>query len=680
MKKILYTISLMFFANLAFGQMYVDTMIYTSSGGSFSTSSLNNATHGQTVLKERNRGEKLEIHRSTYKAIFNYPFFEEEQPITLTLRYGDVFDLLYFNLPDDFTTGTDSVFMQYPKDSHSPFLYQVIELYDRRGTAKITEYHENGKVKSVLNYTADTTDFDVLAVAMVHYGDTVGLGSNYTKAEFLEDYGHDKNAIGIFDTSFVLTGFLHGEERHYYKNGNLSYIGSGNYNYTDSVCRTYYENGQIAVEQSFDNGKRVGKTTAWHENGKVKGYNYYEDDKPIGTWQEWDENGQLIKEHRFKAIKLSSKFGRGRNSEASVKRKTKEWYSNGQFKKTEKWGFDLNLGRYAEYYENGQLKAKGKYANPFWAMGYVIFWCNCPRSFKEDDSFRNGIKNGKWKYYNENGDLLTTQKYRFGFLKKEKPVADELEIFDYFNPPAEEQCRSQLIMKVEISDREYEEKTYCINRREIAWTDTFYNHIVNDLGDSTQYIFEIVDFLDKDGTVIYQRFYPDGQIMMDYKYQSAGDFEEPLKDTWRRSGRNVIGGKAYFWYANGQLKWIREYEKNPHYPYLESEISYYENGQQKSETYQSYEDEKIWRTWYESGTAETAITYDEGRKNGESLKWNEQGVLIEKLNYKDYKLHGKQFYYDDEGKLIKTEVYENGELQVLCKQISLANALLFCLW
>lgn len=631
-----------------FGQIQIDTIktqegYFYSSGGK----SLDEVVHGESEVKKiQKRRDILVIHKGNIRALHRGDLYRN--PVDINIKFGndnDIFNSIWFYLPDDFKNGYDSVFVQLLEPLQPKYLAELYEIKDANGTATVTYFHANGKKAKEINFAGDTLPFHIYEK---HNDDN----------QLVDKDLNPENLTVEFDTSYMKEPYMQGWEYGYYENGNIKWQTYFTENKVDSLQIEYHGNGQVKMKSHLSNKGYLTKKETWFENGQLKSTKYYKEKyERYGIWKTWYSNGQLKKQQSFtdKRETVSQLFFNGQADTIQ------EWYDNGQLKSIhyERRSEDRNTKDYIAYYSDGTLKVEGRYFDSYIPMtAYVVLWCNCPKRYieTEDDDFG---KNGEWKYYKPNGELLLTRKYRFGALVKENTYADELVIYDYFHSTMKEHCRKQITAKVEINDDEYEEKTYCINRRIITWTDTFYNYVVNDLGDSTKYLFEIVDFLIADDSIYYQRFYPNGQKMADYRYRSEQELRKPLKGILSTGGGVELSGKAMFWYSNGNLKWERTYIRG----FIMEEKIYYENGRQKSISYPNNDNATTWKTWHESGSPKETMAYFYNRKDGEYIKWNEKYMLNQRLNYKDGELHGKQFYYDNEGKLIKTTIYENGILQ-----------------
>jgi len=81
-----------------------------------------------------------------------------------------------------------------------------------------------------------------------------------------------------------------------------------------------------------------------------------------------------------------------------------------------KFSEDKIIDFYQEYYENGAQKAKIQYSDNV-ADGIAEFYYKTGRK-KIEGEYKKGEKDGKWKFYDENEDLISTEKWKNGEKKK----------------------------------------------------------------------------------------------------------------------------------------------------------------------------------------------------------------------------------------------------------------------
>jgi len=146
---------------------------------------------------------------------------------------------------------------------------------------------------------------------------------------------------------------------------------------------------------------KEGSIITWHDNGVKKEELYYTNDLLDGVQREWTSNEHLIAEINYNNGVLNGFYQTWYDNlqpkESLYYKNGKAygehlmWYDDGRPKLSE--GYDENgllTGKFEERYANGYLKTTGKY--------------------------KNGIKRGWWKYYDEN------RKVKKEFYKKGKKV------------------------------------------------------------------------------------------------------------------------------------------------------------------------------------------------------------------------------------------------------------------
>lgn len=126
-------------------------------------------------------------------------------------------------------------------------------------------------------------------------------------------------------------------------------------------------NGNKQPTEVYDNTGDLIKKTTYYTNGKVEIEREMKDGKDNGVTRKYDNEGKLKSEINYKNGKEDGKYMMLYTSTMGNYKAIGN-YTNGK----------LN-GDYAEEYENGKPKAKGKYAN--------------------------GSKTGKWTYYKKDGSV-----------------------------------------------------------------------------------------------------------------------------------------------------------------------------------------------------------------------------------------------------------------------------------
>lgn len=287
-------------------------------------------------------------------------------------------------------------------------------------------YYENGILKSEgnrENFLLDSTwrfyDEEGKLVMKINYeaGKKSGLRVSYRKNEIVEEnFENDiKQGLSTYyypDSTVMKTiNFVDGREdglaKEFGEDGRV-------------VTLTTYKKGYVVSRERINrldaSGRKQGLWKFFHENGRVRLEGNYSNDLKDGFFKEYDEEGKLL---------ATAKWIEGEKQEDAVElvklEVAKDYYPDGSvmtmqtfrngvaqgvrrdydlegnivsgafYQDGEKVGEGITLkdgvrdGEWKEFYNNGALKAEGKYDN--------------------------GLKVGTWKYYHPNGQLEQTGKF-----------------------------------------------------------------------------------------------------------------------------------------------------------------------------------------------------------------------------------------------------------------------------
>lgn len=181
-------------------------------------------------------------------------------------------------------------------------------------------------------------------------------------------------------------------------------VATKNYSYADSTKRSIYEiaGNKILEEvwdtirmnmlssQSFFENHFNGISIDKYPNGQICSVRNFVYDIEVGEWFEFYENGKLRDYQKFEFKKEFIFF----KTRYSIKTPIPRVFENDTiaYDTAVEWAYYNRPLIHRMYFENGQLKAE--------------------RFYKENK--RAGI----WKYFNEEGDLIRREEYELDMLKK----------------------------------------------------------------------------------------------------------------------------------------------------------------------------------------------------------------------------------------------------------------------
>jgi antitoxin component YwqK of YwqJK toxin-antitoxin module len=195
-----------------------------------------------------------------------------------------------------------------------------------------------------------------------------------------------------------------GAYKTYFENGQLEEEGSWKNNRNTSTFKRYYENGQVSQDFEFaTTGKRDGRQTYFYENGQVM----IEADVESGKEKfvkEFYEDGSVKAEKNFVDGKLDAANTKVYEAKTPVKDRDAEELKKAPIKivKVEK-GETSNMKKFSG---NGAHK---------------IY--NMNKQISKDGTFKNyQLMDGLWYKYDENGILISIEKFKKGRYIGEAPL------------------------------------------------------------------------------------------------------------------------------------------------------------------------------------------------------------------------------------------------------------------
>ncbi len=222
-------------------------------------------------------------------------------------------------------------------------------------------------------------------------------GGIITNKDFDSDCKEKKSEPGTY--KYIRDGFYRITQ-----NGqSYDVIPKPNGNEMQLIITTKNENGEdlkvvahFKRYDSFNNDK--GKEVEYFENGNIKARGIYLDDQKYGWWDYYNENGDLIKKVDF------DDWGMGK--------KTKLFYPTGKLM-AEGIGLEppgeKRFGIWKYYNENGELVSEGE-TEQGKIVGIWKFYHNNGK-LRETGNFSKGKRDGEFIHYFDNGQIQGIGKY-----------------------------------------------------------------------------------------------------------------------------------------------------------------------------------------------------------------------------------------------------------------------------
>lgn len=192
----------------------------------------------------------------------------------------------------------------------------------------------------------------------------------------------------------------------FFENGQLKSKSSYKQGYQSGSFETYYENGQLESKGTFkEDGSSLidGEYVIYHKNGTPSHTWRIQDGKTVGNSDYYFDNGQLEQRIVFKnGVRQDGPFEIFNRDGQPLKRGTTkngkmhgtfEEYYEGQVYNVWTYVEGRVDGPYKKFYSNGETQETGYYK-------------------KDTKSSSDYFKDGVWKYFDDNGDLLKQESFK----------------------------------------------------------------------------------------------------------------------------------------------------------------------------------------------------------------------------------------------------------------------------
>ncbi|MBK1972238.1 toxin-antitoxin system YwqK family antitoxin [Campylobacter sp. TTU_617] len=173
------------------------------------------------------------------------------------------------------------------------------------------------------------------------------------------------------------------------------------------VQQNKYPSGNLKEEIPYNKESRIhGLKRTFYDNGQLKTEENYKNGKKDGVRKQYSREGQLLEEMNFKDNRGYGNFVR--------------YYNNGNIRaKGKLLNFDEDgmpefEGSYNEYYQDGKPALEYNFDNKGKQDGIQKTF-NEDGSLESEENYKNGIKNGIFKYY-KNGEIVKEEEFKNGVL------------------------------------------------------------------------------------------------------------------------------------------------------------------------------------------------------------------------------------------------------------------------
>jgi len=471
-----------------------------------------------------------------------------------------------------------------------------------------TLYFYNGMLKSVIPYRNGKKEGlakyyninDYLRTETVYVNDMQeGIETTYhqnRKIESTLNYTKDK---------------ANGEYKEYYDNGKIKITGNYIENEKTGEWKSFYKDGTAMSVENYLKGQLDGEYSAWHKNGKIQTKTTYRKGEIDGKKEDFDDDGLLSEEIVFE---------KGRLRDIKFYDKKGNVISNTTSRKG-----DANITFYAP---DGSKSSDGYYT-------------------------KDGVLEGKGKYYYKNGSVSVDADYKKGLLdgiRKEFYANGKIKQEGRYKENNADGYFTDYYINGEVMGEGWyvegqKQGTFIERNLKGNITSKFY-YLDNDLNGIAEYYYP-------SGKLNYQAFYKTGWLYKIIQYDTTGTILHV-------SELDKGNGKLVFLHHNGT-------------PYIESEYKNYKrhgmykitngDGSKASISYYKYgEEDSTYTAWYPNGKLRTEGVYKNGNKYGKWKYYIYEGTISALENYdEDGLATGTFIQYNEDATVDKEINYKNGQ-------------------
>lgn len=362
----------------------------------------------------------------------------------------------------------------------------------------------------------------------------------------------------------------------------------------DGFIKFYYPDGRISSEGNLKNGKPDGYWKSYNENGTIKSEGNRRNFELDSLWKFCNEDGKVLveifyrggKKNGIKTTYLDKETVKETFRDDVKEGYTKYYFPDGKIKKEIPFTKGLEQGFGKEYASDGTIVTLTEYKRGFIVDRLRINrkdgngrkqgrWCTFYEqgALKTEITYRDDRKNGYFKEYAENGDLLRISKYIDDVVQQEAVEIQKTEVQNEYYPDGNIRVSAMFRNGVpEGIKREYAadghvEKAYL-----------YKNGLI--IGEGI-----VMEDGTRDGH--WKDYYPDGAL------KAEGNYDK---------GRQT--GEWKYYHANGKMEQTGKFNKQGKW-------------------------DGPWKWYFDSGQLLKEENYRNGQKDGMSTEYDETGKVIE---------------------------------------------------
>ncbi len=448
--------------------------------------------------------------------------------------------------------------------------------------------------------------------------------------------GHASNGNITSEGLYDISGGKKGVWKFYTSNGVLREKGNYDDNKAEGEYVTYYMNGEKKSVSNYKNDSLTGYYAGYHISKKLREQGWYKNNEAHGEWRQYAVDGTLQTINFYHRGKLHGN--------------QKYFNGNGELYRIAKFNYDeIEADTYFSKNETPieTITYIGK------TGAYTLETHHQNKKIESRTQYVNGVKHGKYEYFDFYGNKITTGAYLNGIVDGE---------FVWYYPNGTVSSKITYLNGKKHGDYvsyyengQVKSETHYDNGLENGVWKKYYDD--GTLESTAEYKDDEFhgrrDFYSPTGKLQLTRFYNGGQII-GYSYLNTDGEELPMIPIVNETA------KVKAFYDNGKVSREFEYKNGV---FVNGYKAYYYNGQLESDlTYKLGEYHGLNTEYYADGTIKKQEEYYFDHLHGTAKEFYKNGKLKKETTYLNNKKEGPSKSYDSDGKLTKSEIYFNNEV------------------
>ena len=278
----------------------------------------------------------------------------------------------------------------------------ISKIYTKNGGIKKLENFKDGKesdkkINLSVSLSVEEMDNNQKREGIIFKNQKQGLFKVYDSTNQVILYEFYSSDYLVYTGMYDSLNLKKGEWVYYDDKNNIAKKGSFFSNKKDKEWTFFYKNGQIQQQGSYNKGKPVGEWNWWYENKQLWRNEFYDNGNINGLATEYDSLGNLITKGEYLyGLKEGIWF-----------------YEINDYKEQGSYISDMKSGTWEMTYLSSNKKMFiGEFLNDIPVGEHIYYHPN--GAIKEIGKYENGEKQGEWKKFDDNGNVLVTYLYKRG--------------------------------------------------------------------------------------------------------------------------------------------------------------------------------------------------------------------------------------------------------------------------